>query len=601
MRASVNVPRTLVYQVLDGAAFSVWQQTVLPKFVYTLMGNSNAYVGYVATCMGVAQVLAGVGGSVISDRTGRRELLLRAAAAAGIVGAALLCIGAFEKSIHVIFAGMFAIGVYAGASNPNAEALFGDSVSSAHRPTVYTYKWMLQIIAFIVGYALTIALFLSVGNTWSYTEMQYVIAAGLGLHLCAFGAMLGLRDNAKLPTTDNDGEADDDTRASQASGYGTMAPDGDSNSDYLVRGDGAMNDSQVLRGSSNAQGEGNALPVSSPVSGMEVPFHSREAHATPSGSPTRVHHRAKIARDKARLPPREAARLKAATEAAYFDDEGNAAKQRCVLFTRRGIPYWVVAGDFLSSVAAGMTVRYFPLFFIHAYGVEPIGLTILFTISTVVVTAWAALIKVIASKVTKNRLTAAIAFRFCGSLCTFYMAFAPGAAANFYPMAVMFVLRMAFMNATFGLTRSVIMDHVPSAQRAKWSAVESVTSFTWAGSALVGGIIADHHGYRATFSVTATIGAVASMIAVPGACMIRDAVFTEDPEPESNTSGRAHRASSVGPNPTHQPPGIAAPMSAAPFVRNTSFARSATGEGPNPPNSVRRLSAEVTESPTQAP
>jgi len=612
--ASPNVPRMFTYQLLDSAAFSVWQQSVLPKFVYDLMGDSNAYVGYVSAAMGVTQVFTGVGGSILSDRFGRREPLLRAAAIAGMTGAALIIAGAFLKHIGLIFAGMACYGVYAGCSNPNAEALFADSVATANRPTVYTYKWMVQVIAFVVGYGMTIALFLSIGNHWSYSEMQYVMAAGLGLHVVAFFAMLTLRDSAKLDKSlvesaagraDIESDADDGSKSEERAKLVDNAnepPNGrqtastretsDRNSYSYLRESSVTDDQRRVGGVNRStassapfshsegaerrdlggQSDDVVLPVDSPVGGMDVPFHTREVHQTPSGSPTRVRHRAALARKRSRLSPREAARLKAATEAAYFDDEGNEAKGRCLLFTKRGIPFWVVAGDFLSSLAAGMTVRYFPLFFIHRYGVNPTALTVLFTISTVVVTAWAALAKFVATKVTKNRVTAAASFRFFGAMCMFYMAFAPGAAANFYPMAAAFIMRMAFMNSTFGLTRSVIMDHVPSSQRARWNAVESVTGFTWAGSAVVGGVIADHSGYRSVFAITASITVVAALLSAPAAFMVRDAVFASaeeyqkrgeaggsTPPPAPSQPVQVHAAHDVG--------GTSAPENASLYAR----------------------------------
>lgn len=57
-------------------------------------------------------------------------------------------------------------------------------------------------------------------------------------------------------------------------------------------------------------------------------------------------------------------------------------------------------------------------------------------------------------------------------------------------LMVAFVARNSTMNAVMGITRSVIMDSVKKENRAKWSAFESFSSFTWAGSAMVGGYIA---------------------------------------------------------------------------------------------------------------
>ena len=61
------------------------------------------------------------------------------------------------------------------------------------------------------------------------------------------------------------------------------------------------------------------------------------------------------------------------------------------------------------------------------------------------------------------------------------------------------------------------MDYSSKESRAKWSAVESFSNFTWAGSAVVGGLIADAHGYHATFLVTTLLHYVATAVIIPAA------------------------------------------------------------------------------------
>ena len=57
-----------------------------------------------------------------------------------------------------------------------------------------------------------------------------------------------------------------------------------------------------------------------------------------------------------------------------------------------------------------------------------------------------------------------------------------------------------------------MMDYVPKGQRARWRALESVTELNWCGSALVGGILADHYGYASTFLLTAGMQLLGSTI-----------------------------------------------------------------------------------------
>ena len=46
------------------------------------------------------------------------------------------------------------------------------------------------------------------------------------------------------------------------------------------------------------------------------------------------------------------------------------------------------------------------------------------------------------------------------------------------------------------------MDAVPKQQRGRWQGLESINAATWAGSAVVGGILIDHYGYVVGIFVT---------------------------------------------------------------------------------------------------
>jgi hypothetical protein len=51
------------------------------------------------------------------------------------------------------------------------------------------------------------------------------------------------------------------------------------------------------------------------------------------------------------------------------------------------------------------------------------------------------------------------------------------------------------MNSTYAIQESVLMDFVPKSTRARWKSLESVASFGWCGSAVLGGVLADASSY----------------------------------------------------------------------------------------------------------
>ena len=68
-----------------------------------------------------------------------------------------------------------------------------------------------------------------------------------------------------------------------------------------------------------------------------------------------------------------------------------------------------------------------------------------------------------------------------------------------------YIVRTAIMNCNYPLQKSILMDYVSKATRARWNSLESVTAFGWSGSAALGGVLLHRYGYGATFSITATM------------------------------------------------------------------------------------------------
>eukprot|EP00966_Prymnesium_polylepis_P207899 4816011-Prymnesium_polylepis.1 len=69
-------------------------------------------------------------------------------------------------------------------------------------------------------------------------------------------------------------------------------------------------------------------------------------------------------------------------------------------------------------------------------------------------------------------------------------------AADRTVVIVALLVRGALMNATTGLTGSVLNDHIPKEKRARWNMAQQVRLVTWSGSAFAGGAIIDAIGYR---------------------------------------------------------------------------------------------------------
>ncbi|UCG03301.1 MAG: MFS transporter [Candidatus Heimdallarchaeota archaeon] len=87
-----------------------------------------------------------------------------------------------------------------------------------------------------------------------------------------------------------------------------------------------------------------------------------------------------------------------------------------------------------------------------------------------------------------------------------------------YSLSVLFLVffyisRNALMNAAGPVSRSIVMDIVPSASRAKWNSLETLAwGMFWSVSASIGGFIVDNYGFLYVFMFTATLYTIATLL-----------------------------------------------------------------------------------------
>ena len=73
------------------------------------------------------------------------------------------------------------------------------------------------------------------------------------------------------------------------------------------------------------------------------------------------------------------------------------------------------------------------------------------------------------------------------------------------PTVVLFLGRTVLANCTLPLSTAVMMDYAPAHRRARWSSLQSAVQACWSASAVLGGVLADRHGYTFTLMLTAAL------------------------------------------------------------------------------------------------
>lgn len=201
----------------------------------------------------------------------------------------------------------------------------------------------------------------------------------------------------------------------------------------------------------------------------------------------------------------------------------------CCLPEHRIVPILISAADILSGLGSGMSIRYFPIFFLDNLKLSPVLVQVLYIVAplgqAILMHYGQLLSKVI------GRCHMAVLYKFTGISFMLMMIASYHYKLPLWTTCAFYVLRTSFMNSTTALTKSVLMDAVPRDERGKWSALESVNMFGWSGSAVLGGLLVGKFGLLLNFGVTALI----QLLATAPLVMLWSRDFAEGTSPLTTT------------------------------------------------------------------
>ncbi|KAG8465950.1 hypothetical protein KFE25_005520 [Diacronema lutheri] len=170
-------------------------------------------------------------------------------------------------------------------------------------------------------------------------------------------------------------------------------------------------------------------------------------------------------------------------------------------------PALVLLYDVISALAAGLVIRFFPIFFMRDLALSPVAVSTISIGALATTAAFGSAAHALAA--VAGRVPVAFSFRLAG-VCSFVaMAALAGASAPRAPVIAAYLVRMGLINSTFGITKSIIHDLVPPSHRARYASIDSINQAAWAGSAALGGLVIDRYGMVANFYVTASAQLVA--------------------------------------------------------------------------------------------
>ncbi|KAL3920540.1 MAG: hypothetical protein SGARI_006917 [Bacillariaceae sp.] len=177
------------------------------------------------------------------------------------------------------------------------------------------------------------------------------------------------------------------------------------------------------------------------------------------------------------------------------------------MWSRHPLPQTLA--DLTAGLASGMSIRYFPIFFLDRLRLTPVQVQILYIVAPLLQACLMKSGQYFSQRFGRCQMT--IVHKWCGIAAMSLLIVLAHFGAARWMICVVYVLRTALMNSTSPLTKSLLMDSVPTHERGRWSALESVNMFSWSGSAFLGGMLVKLNGLLFNFSVTAILQVLATI------------------------------------------------------------------------------------------
>jgi len=177
------------------------------------------------------------------------------------------------------------------------------------------------------------------------------------------------------------------------------------------------------------------------------------------------------------------------------------------------IPILLVISDIIVGMGAGMSIKFFPVFFRSIYQMKPISVQIIMGLTAVFTGLLGILIQRFSIK--KGRAEMMFAVKLMATMCLVVIGFYPALIL----LVPLFIMRGSLMNAAHPLSRSILMDVIPKRNRGKWNSVETIAwGLFWNASAVVGGFLIGDNNFQRCFFITAgiyLIGTIPILMLIP--------------------------------------------------------------------------------------
>lgn len=366
----------------------------------------------------------------------RRDTVLRCSAIIGTIAVALIVSAVTTKNFYFLLAAFSTVGIYWGLTTTSISALFADSLTDAQRAKYITRRYTAQKLGNLAAPIVAIGMFAITKNHWSVGDCGEIIYCSQAIGLVAIFTQFLMSDDYVLEQSEPLSVVTDEE---------VCLTEQDSSDDEVMKT--KISNIEDLKEMSN-------------VSSNETVYTT--------------------------LPGTLGSIASNSTDANTQYD--------CI------IPICICTADVVQGFANGMSVQFFPVFFVKELNLRPIFVQIVYILSQGGQAGGSLIGGKLGSYI--GRCQAAVLLRLIGAIFLFLMVVS---GREKFPVPIsctFYVLRMIFTNSTVPLTGSVLMDYVPKNHRGRWSSLDSIVKASWSGSAFMGGFLIHRFGIYSVFLVT---------------------------------------------------------------------------------------------------
>jgi MFS family permease len=332
---SHNVSLQMTYTLLDTSIRGIWSDNILSLFTYLITKNSNFLVGLLTGIVGATQVIFTLFTALAADQVSRVYLLR--------IGGFISLIAIVTSSIAVLLGhylflliSMIIWGLYWAFTAPACDSLLADSVDAGNRSRVYSWSYTMRCVGGSVGPFVSVVMFATLGDTWKISECKIVMLVGLTLLLIPTALLFLFEDtNVSSPTSkDQDSELDSESH------HGMLL-------------DSSTHATRITLSSSSSDDDDDKTRANADADDIIEISLNESPNQSDSSSPS----------------------LDSSSEKSL------PVKPFLCFPEIPEVPAMIALADVIFGLASGMTIKFFPIFFVDSLKMSPVQISLLYTVS----------------------------------------------------------------------------------------------------------------------------------------------------------------------------------------------------------------------------